>query len=147
MVWRQIGTRPSSTTIRTRFLTALPHESYHSTYTSRIKHSMHIAQERLGKPHYSDVIMNAMESQITIVYSTVYSDADQRKHQSSASLAFVRGIHRSPVNSPRKGQWRGKGFHSMTSSWMAFLIVGSVFSQRQRSMKRIQMRKGFFYQL
>ena len=39
---------------------------------------------------------------ITIVYSTVYSNADQRKHQSSASLAFVRGIHRQPVNSPYK---------------------------------------------
>ena len=39
---------------------------------------------------------------LTIVYSTVYSGADQRKHQSSASLAFVRGIHRGPVNSPHK---------------------------------------------
>ena len=39
---------------------------------------------------------------LTIVYSTVYSDADQRKHQSSASLTFVRGIHRGPVNSPHK---------------------------------------------
>ena len=41
--------------------------------------------------HYGDVIMGAIASQITsltIVYSTVYSDADQRKHQSSASLAF-----------------------------------------------------------
>ena len=37
-----------------------------------------------------------------IVYTTVYSDADQSKHQSSASLAFVRGIHRGPVNSPHK---------------------------------------------
>ena len=49
--------------------------------------------------------MGAMASQITsltIVYSTVYSDADQRNHQSSASLAFVRGIHRGPVNSPHK---------------------------------------------
>ena len=49
--------------------------------------------------------MGAIASQITsltIVYSTVYSDADQRKHQSSASLAFVRGIHRGPVNSPNK---------------------------------------------
>ena len=36
------------------------------------------------------------------VYSTVYSDADQRKHQSSALLAFVWGIHRGPVNSPHK---------------------------------------------
>ena len=40
---------------------------------------------------------------LTNVYSTAYSGADQRKHQSSASLAFVRGIHRWPVNSPDKG--------------------------------------------
>ena len=49
--------------------------------------------------------MGTMASQITnltIVYSTVYSGADQRKHQSSASLAFVRGIRRGPVNSPHK---------------------------------------------
>ena len=39
---------------------------------------------------------------LTIVYSTVYSDADQTKHQSTASLAFVWGIHRGPVNSPHK---------------------------------------------
>ena len=55
--------------------------------------------------HYSDVIMGAMGSQITsltINYSTVYSDADQRKHQSSASLALVRVIHRWPVNSLHK---------------------------------------------
>ena len=37
------------------------------------------------------------------VYSTVYSGADQRRHQSSASLAFVRGFHRWPVNSTHKG--------------------------------------------
>ena len=55
--------------------------------------------------HYSDVIMGAITSQITsitIVYSIVYSDADQRKHQSSASLDFVQGIHRGPVNSRHK---------------------------------------------
>ena len=55
--------------------------------------------------HYNDVIMGTAASQITsltIVYSTVYSDVDQRKHQSSASLALVRGIHRGPVNSPHK---------------------------------------------
>ena len=49
--------------------------------------------------------MSAMASQITsltIVYSTVYSGEDKRKHQNSASLAFVRGIHRGPVNSPHK---------------------------------------------
>ena len=55
--------------------------------------------------HYDDVRMGAIVSQITsltIVYSIVYSDADQRKHQSSASLAFVRVIHRGPVNFPHK---------------------------------------------
>ena len=57
--------------------------------------------------HYShsDVIMGAMASQITnltIVNFDVYSGTYQRKHQSSASLAFVRGIHRWPVNSPHK---------------------------------------------
>ena len=55
--------------------------------------------------YYNDVIMGAIASQstsLTIVYSTVYSGAHQRKHQSSASLAFVRGIHRWPVNSPHK---------------------------------------------
>ena len=49
--------------------------------------------------------MYRMASQITsltIVYFTVYSDADQRKHQSSAPVAFVRGNHREPVNSPHK---------------------------------------------
>ena len=61
--------------------------------------------------HYIDVIMTTMASQIpslTVVYSNVNSDADQRKHQSSASLAFVRGIHRDRL--------RGKCFHLMTSS-------------------------------
>ena len=55
--------------------------------------------------HYNDVIMGTIAAQITrltIVYSTVYLEADQRKHQSSASLAVVRGIHRGPVNSPHK---------------------------------------------
>ena len=52
--------------------------------------------------HYNDIIRGTMVTSLTIVYSTVYSGADQRKHQSSASLAFVRGIHRGPVNSPHK---------------------------------------------
>ena len=55
---------------------------------------------------FNDVIMSAMVYQITsdtIVYSTVYSDAEQRKHQGSASVDFVWGIHRWPVNSPHKG--------------------------------------------
>ena len=63
--------------------------------------------------HYSDVIMSAVVSHITgvsIVYSTVCSVADQRKLQNSASLDFVRGIHRWPVNSPHKGPVTWKMF-------------------------------------
>ena len=55
---------------------------------------------------YNDVIMRAMASQITclvIVYSTVYSVTDQRKHKKSVSLVFVRGAPRWPVNPPHKG--------------------------------------------
>ena len=63
--------------------------------------------------HYSDAIMRAVAFQITgvsIVCSLVCSGADQRKHQSSASLAFVRGIHRSPMDSPHKGPVTRKMF-------------------------------------
>ena len=63
--------------------------------------------------HYNDVIMGALASLInslTFVYSTVYSDADQRKHQSSASLALVWGIHRASVNSPYKWPVQRKMF-------------------------------------
>ena len=63
--------------------------------------------------HYSDAIMGAMASPITnltIVYSIVYSSADQRKYQSSASLSFVPGIHRWPANSPHKGPETRKMF-------------------------------------
>ena len=56
--------------------------------------------------HYSDVTMSAMASQITgvsIVCSTTCLGTDQRKHQSSASLAFWRKSHLWPVDSPREG--------------------------------------------
>ena len=61
----------------------------------------------------NDVKMSAMASQIarlTTVYSGVYSGADQRKYQSFASLAFVRGIHRWPANYPHKGPITRKMF-------------------------------------
>ena len=81
----------------------------------------HLWSANSAAAHYSDVIMSAMVSQITsltIVYSTVYSGGDQRKRQSSASLAFVREIHRSPVNSSQKGPVTRKmfPFDLMTSS-------------------------------
>ena len=71
-------------------------------------HTVNMAADVLvpqGATHHGDVIMGTMASQITsfmVVYSTVYSGADQGKHQSSTSLAFVRGIHRELVNSPHK---------------------------------------------
>ena len=52
---------------------------------------------------------------LTIVVSNVYSGADQRKHQRSASLVFVWGIHREPLNSPHKWPVTRKCFHLMTS--------------------------------
>ena len=68
---------------------------------------------RITIMHYCDAIMGAMASHITsltIVYSTVYSCADQRKHQSPASLAFVRG------NSPVTGEFPAQ----MASKWKMF---------------------------
>ena len=101
--------------------------------------------------HSNDVTMGAVASQITsltIVYSTVDSDADQSKHQISASLAFVRGIRRGPLNSPHKLAsnaeifsiwWRHHAFPTfpvcrnsklqfdviicISSSWYIFLIT------------------------
>ena len=66
-----------------------------------------------GTVHYSDVTMSVMASRITgvsIVCSAVCSGVAQRKHQSSASLAFVRGIHRWPVDSLHKGPVTWKTF-------------------------------------
>ena len=89
--------------------------------------------------YYNDVIMGAIASQITsltIVYSTVYSDADQRKHQSSASLAFVRGIHRGRVNSPHKWPVTREMFPFDSSSSSKF-----IFQQRTFKNHKIQKYK------
>ena len=81
--------------------------------------------------------MSAMSSQInslTVVYSIVYLSADQRKHQSSALLAFVRGIHRWPVNPPHKGPvtrkkvsiwWRHHAKRTVPND--CYLVVQSTF--------------------
>ena len=63
------------------------------------------SQDCHGVSHYNDVIMSAMASQspASRLFAQRFSQgADKRKHQSSASVAFVRGIHRWPVNSPHK---------------------------------------------
>ena len=70
----------------------------------------------LAIDHYSDVLMSTMASQITsgsIICSNFCSGTDQKKLQSSTSLAFVRGIHRWPVNSLHKGPVTRKMFPLM----------------------------------
>ena len=107
--------------------------------------------------HHNDVMMSSIAFQITsrtIVYLTFYSAADQRKYQSSASLSFVWGIHRRPVNSPHKGQvtrkmfpfddvimhlmvlghlktkwWRSTGSYSNGTSVIAFYVLDNAFQQ------------------
>ena len=86
--------------------------------------------------HYNDVIMGSIASQITsltFIYSSVYSGADQRKHQNSTSLAFVRGIHRSPVNSPHKGpvtrqMFPFDGVIMLTGTWGLFCHLNQIQS-------------------
>ena len=64
--------------------------------------------------YYSDVIMSAMASQITRVSIDGLLNRlfrrRSKKHQSSASLAFVMGIHWCPLNSPHKGPVTRKMF-------------------------------------
>ena len=79
---------------------------------------------------YKDVIMSAMASKTTgfsIVCLSVYSGTDQRKHQTSTSLAFVRGIHRWLVDFPHKWQlmlenvsiwWRHRGKISLKNTFV-----------------------------
>ena len=81
---------------------------YHLIYVSAFKDDTFECQSMTHiYTHYCDVIMGTLASQVTsltTVYSTIHSGADQRKHQRSASLAFVRGIHRWPVNYLQDGQ-------------------------------------------
>ena len=75
-----------------------------------------VFEQGFAASDYNDVIMSAMTSQIAslaVVYSSVYSDVDQRKYQSSVSLAFDRGNHRWPTNSPHKGTVTRKMFPSI----------------------------------
>ena len=97
--------------------------------------------------HYNDVIMSTRASQITsltIVYSTIYSGADQRIHESSASLAFVRGIYQGLVNSPQQMgsnrenvsiRWRHHGICqslvSSTHKWLEVRNVDVIFDDNQ----------------
>ena len=112
-----------------------PHIIRHTTQFKQVRNLVHKQLK-----HYDDVKMDAMASQITsltIVYSTVYSGADQSKHQSSASLAFAWGIHRGPVNSPQKWPVTRKMFPFddviMTipyQAWTPYTVKENVFQKR-----------------
>ena len=85
----------------------------HEYWISGIKHLEYSGSTKSKCAHYNDAIMSGMASQITsltIVYLTVHSRLRSKKYQSSASLAFVRGIHRWPVNSLHKGPVTRKMF-------------------------------------
>ena len=97
--------------------------------------------------HYNDVIMGVMASQITsltIVYSTVYSDADQRKQQSSASLAIVLGNHRWPVNSQHKWPVTRKmfPFDDVIRNLTSLVVVNPQIWNTQPFLSRIKEVEG-----
>ena len=97
--------------------------------------------QKRSQIHYSVVIMTVMVSQITgvsIVYSTVCAGADQRKHQSSASLAFVRGIRRCLVNSLHLGPVTPKMF-LFPQGWCCVMPV----MRKRFSMEYITMQSLF----
>ena len=74
--------------------------------------------------------MGAMASRITsvsIVYSIVWTGVFQRKHQSSASLAFVRGIHRTGEFPSQKAS---NVSFLMTSSWISLRLLSSDYEKR-----------------
>ena len=103
-------------------------------------------ERRPMKSHNGDVIMSATASQITsltIVNSTVCSGTDQRKHKSSALLAFVRGIDRWPVKYPQKGSVTRKKasiwwLHHMNGEYRYRLL--SINSMKCQCVFRFQVR-------
>ena len=86
--------------------------------------------KRTTSVHYSGVIIRAMASQIpsvSIAHSIVCLGTEQRKLPSSASLAFVRGIHRLPLNSLHKGSVRRKRFpfDDVIMAWSSMIMASS----------------------
>ena len=105
-----------------------------------------------GPAYYNDVIMTMMASQITsltVVCSIVSSDADQRKHHSSASRAFVRGIHQWPVNSPHNGPVTRKMFPfddvimSVVLWYFLWYLPEQAVEQTVASFRGLEMTQGF----
>ena len=101
MAWRRPGDKPLSepmmVSLPTHLCVIWPQLVNLKTREILFVRNLFLSYLILLKFHYNDVIMSAMESQITsltIVYLTDYSGTEERKHQSSAPLALVRGSHR-----------------------------------------------------
>ena len=99
---------------RSNFVTEYMHRPW-KLFNSLRPRATYVWVNRVQLMHNNDVIMSVMASQITSlmsVYSNIYSGADQSKHQSPASLAFVQEIHRWQVNSLHKGpvMWKMSPF-------------------------------------
>ena len=81
-----------------------------------------------------------------IVYSTACSDVDQRKHQSSTSLAFARGIHQWPVESLHKGPvtWKRFPFDDviMISVWV-YGYVNHIYPYVPTSLNQILFERKY----
>ena len=73
-------------------------------------------------------VMASLISDVSIVYLTICVEADQRKHQSSSSLAFVRGIHQWMVNFSHKGpvMWKMFPFDDVIMIWKCFTTLGEL---------------------
>ena len=161
MTWKSFPPPPPPPHTHTHTHTHPPHPPPHPpppTPTPLCERNLPLPMDYGHKiPHYNDVIMSAMASQITsitMVYSTVYSGADQRKHQSPASLAFV-GIHRWPVNSPHKGpvtrkvvpfvtssyQWCGALIFSLLLAWTNFLTNNRAAGELRRDGRHVTSLK------
>ena len=111
----------------------------------------HTPNTSMMQQHYTDVTMTMMASQITsltVVYSTVYSDADHRKHQSSVSLAFVWGNSPGPVNSPHKGPVTRKMFPFDDVRWCQVPtdVACGVFRYHQPILFRYQWTRNLKFQ-
>ena len=103
----EINTKITLSWALKRFVTRV--HIHHSLFTLSSHYFWARSLEMNQRNHYSDVIMSTIVSQITgvsIVCSTVCSGADQRKHQSPASLAFVMGSTSDRLIPRTKGQWR-----------------------------------------
>ena len=98
IIWRH-----KSGSTFTQAMTSCPTvQSHHLTQCWLIINCVFCGIHMRAFSHYSDVVMSAIASQIIGISSVCCSGPNQRKHQSSATLAFVRGINRSPVDSPYK---------------------------------------------